>query len=178
AVQNPATLPLDKLSDYIYEHHHRYLERITPTILGLLEKVSHRHGTQHPELKELKDLFQKSAGELAVHMKKEELILFPFIKNLVRAKTAHTKAGSKLFNTVKSPIQMMEDEHDHEGLMLKHMAELTNNFSIPAGACNSFSSLYKLMDEYSRDIHQHIHLENNVLFPGTVALETELQRPS
>ena len=166
--------PLDLLADYIYKQHHHYVEQVTPIIKRLLEKICSVHGQNHPELDEIKKIFDQSSGALAAHMKKEELILFPFVKKLVAAKSQNGKANSKLFHTVASPIHQMEDDHQDEGKQLQRMKTLSNNFTPPADACGSYVTTYNMLKEYELDMHMHIHLENNILFPGAIKLEHEL----
>jgi regulator of cell morphogenesis and NO signaling len=166
--------PLDQLSDYIYRRHHSYVEQATPLIKKLLDKICSVHASFHPELLEIRDIFNKTSGELAMHMKKEELILFPFIKKLERVRQEGGNASSKLFKSVSSPIQSLEEEHKDEGEQLQRMAELSNNFTPPEDACLTYTTTYKALKDYELDIHQHIHLENNVLFPAAVRLEQQL----
>lgn len=104
-------------------------------------------------------------------MKKEELILFPFIKQLVKADKEGVKANLPHFGTVNNPIAMMEDEHENAGNIFKEICKLTNNYTPPERACNTFKALYAKLEEFEQDLHQHIHLENNILFPKAIALE-------
>lgn len=170
--------PLDQLSDYIYRRHHSYVEQATPVIKKLLDKICSVHGRSHPELLEIRDIFNKTSGELAIHMKKEELILFPFIKKLAHVRQEGGTARSKLFNSVFSPIQGLEEDHLNEGTQLERIAEISNNFTPPEDACLSYATTYKALKEYEQDMHTHIHLENNVLFPAAVQLERQVAGPS
>ena len=167
--------PVDMLATYIQTRHHQYLERVTPTIKQLLDKICTVHATQHPELLEIRDIFNVTSGALAAHMKKEELILFPFITKLAAAKQRGEKVQSKLFDSAESPINQMKDEHLEEGAQLQRMAALSNDFTPPADACMSFATTYRMLKEYEKDIHQHIHLENNILFPATLKIEEEIK---
>ena len=106
-------------------------------------------------------------------MKKEELILFPFIKQLVKAEKEGVAAPKPHFGTVNNPINMMEDVHENAGNIFKEIARLTNNYNPPEGACNTFKALYAKLDEFEQDLHQHIHLENNILFPKAIQLEKQ-----
>jgi len=166
--------PLDLLADYIEKTHHRYVEDKTQTLLSFLEKLVKVHGTNHPELFEIKLLFIGCAAELAHHMKKEELILFPFIKKMVKAKLTNELIQQPHFGTVENPIAMMMHEHDTEGQRFSKIAELTNNYTPPADACNTFRITYAMLAEFEEDLHKHIHLENNILFPAAAALEKKL----
>jgi regulator of cell morphogenesis and NO signaling len=166
--------PLDLLTDYIYKRHHQYLEQTTPAIKNLLNKICSVHGPTHPELDEIRSIFEQTSGALAVHMKKEELMLFPFIKKMVAAQAQGSAIASSLFSTVMSPIEEMRDDHSDEGEQLRRMRQLSNNFVPPPDACTTFTTTYQLLQEYESDIHMHIHLENNILFPAAIRLESVL----
>ena len=116
-------------------------------------------------------MFTASAGELAAHMKKEELILFPFIKKMVKAQIDKGAILAPQFGTVENPIAMMMQEHDNEGERFRQIAELTNNYNPPADACNTYRVTFAMLDEFEKDLHLHIHLENNILFPEAAKLE-------
>ncbi|WP_027137837.1 iron-sulfur cluster repair di-iron protein [Gaetbulibacter saemankumensis] len=165
--------PLDLLIDYIEKKHHRYVEAKIPVLSQFLEKLCRVHGERHPELFEINKLFTASAGELAVHMKKEELVLFPFVKKMVAATFSHEAIEVPQFGTVENPIQMMKHEHDNEGVRFREIAALTNNYNPPADACNTFRVTYAMLEEFEQDLHLHIHLENNILFPQAVKLEKQ-----
>lgn len=161
--------PLDLLIDYIEKKHHRYVEERMPQINQFLNKLVSVHGTNHPELFEIRDQFYKSSQELAVHMKKEELVLFPFVKKMV----SNDKVDSPHFGTVENPIQMMLTEHDNEGERYRLIRKLSDNYKPPADACRTYSVTYSLLEEFEDDLHMHIHLENNILFPKALELEKE-----
>ncbi|WP_339918692.1 iron-sulfur cluster repair di-iron protein [uncultured Flavobacterium sp.] len=163
--------PLDLLADYIEKTHHRYVEEKTPTLLQFLDKLCKVHGASHPELFEINELFKGCAGELAQHMKKEELMLFPFIKKMVTASISDELIAQPHFGTVKNPIAMMMAEHEAEGDRFAKIVELTNNYTPPADACNTYKVTFAMLQEFEQDLHKHIHLENNILFPKAVALE-------
>lgn len=162
--------PLDLLADYIEKRHHRYVEQKIPEIKPFLAKIAKVHGGRHPELLEVEKLFLESAGELTKHMKKEELILFPYIRDLVKAKASGGETFAP-FGTVKNPIKMMMDEHDTEGERFRQIAALTDNYTPPADACNTYRVSFSLLKEFEEDLHLHIHLENNILFPKAIDLE-------
>lgn len=168
--------PLDLLADYIYQMHHQYIERVTPTLKELLTKICSVHGHQHPELLEIRNIFFQTSSALAAHMKKEELILFPYIKNLMAAKKLQRSVSSKLFSSVSNAIHQMNEEHLDEGEQLERMAQLSNHYTIPADACITYQTTYHLLKEYEKDMHLHIHLENNILFGKAIALEGELKQ--
>lgn len=163
--------PIDLLADYIEKKHHRYVEETIPVLRQFLDKLCRVHGERHQELFKINELYIASAGELAAHMKKEELILFPFIKKMVKAKLENNKLQSPSFGTVENPIAMMMEEHDNEGERFRQIAELSNNYNPPADACNTYKVTFAMLDEFEKDLHLHIHLENNILFPGALKLE-------
>ncbi|SDZ97416.1 regulator of cell morphogenesis and NO signaling [Flavobacterium gillisiae] len=170
--------PLDLLADYIEKTHHRYVEEKTPTLIQFLDKLCKVHGASHPELFEINELFKGCAGELAQHMKKEELMLFPFIKKMVTASISDELIAQPHFGTVKNPIAMMMAEHEAEGDRFAKIVELTNNYTPPADACNTYKVTFAMLQEFEQDLHKHIHLENNILFPKAVALEKEFTAQS
>ena len=162
---------LDFLVDHIENIHHSYVAESTPLILQYAERVAKVHGHHYAEVIKINTLFKAVALELAAHMKKEELILFPFIKQLVKADREGIKVKIPHFGTVINPITMMEEEHENAGDILKEIKQLSNNYTPPEGACNTFKALYAKLDEFEQDLHQHIHLENNILFPKAILLE-------
>jgi len=162
---------LSFLIDHIVNVHHSYVEENIPLLFQYANKVAKVHGEHFPEVIKINNLYTEVANELAAHLKKEELILFPFIKQLVKAKKEGIKAPQPHFGTVNNPINMMENEHEHAGDIFKKIALLTNNYNPPEGACNTFKALYSKLDEFEQDLHQHIHLENNILFPKAIQLE-------
>ncbi|MCB7482097.1 iron-sulfur cluster repair di-iron protein [Christiangramia sediminis] len=168
-------LPINELIDYIVEKHHKYVEANIGLLIQYSSKVAKVHGANSPELIEVNKLFQKVAGELASHLKKEELILFPFIKKMLIAEREGTPINIPHFNTVENPIKMMEDEHEEAGNIFKEIARITNNYTPPAHACNTYRALFDKLDEFEQDLHQHIHLENNILHPKALKLEKKLR---
>lgn len=166
---NYKTWPLDLLVDYIEKKHHRYVEEKTPELKAYLDKISKVHGERHPELIDIRDEFFASAGELAQHMKKEELVLFPFIRKMLKNTEAQLEAPH--FGTVNNPINMMMDEHSAEGERYRKIAILTDNYTPPEDACNTYRVAFALLNEFEQDLHLHIHLENNILFPRAIEME-------
>ncbi|MBX2942453.1 MAG: iron-sulfur cluster repair di-iron protein [Cyclobacteriaceae bacterium] len=166
--------PLDLLADYIEKTHHRYVEEKLPILKQYLKKLCEVHGNNHPELFEIYDEFSASAGELAAHMKKEEFILFPYIRKMVKVKSSKTALAAPNFGTVKNPVQMMMDEHTTEGDRFEKISKLSNNYTPPADGCNTYKVTYALLNEFEEDLHLHIHLENNILFPKAIEMEKEL----
>ncbi len=163
--------PLDLLADYIEKKHHRYVEQKIQEITPFLHKVARVHGDRHPELPEVEQLFNESAGELTMHMKKEELVLFPIIRKMVKAQDAGEPMSRPAFGTVQNPIAMMHHEHDTEGERFRKISQLTQNYTPPPDSCNTYRVTFALLKEFEEDLHMHIHLENNILFPK--AIETE-----
>jgi len=165
--------PLDLLAEYIEKKHHRYVEEKIPILRQFLDKLCSVHGERHPELFEINELFTASAGELTAHMRKEELVLFPFVKRMVNAKLGHAAIQPPPFGTVENPITMMMQEHDNEGVRFRQIAELTNNYTPPADGCNTYIVTFAMLNEFEQDLHLHIHLENNILFPEAIKLEQQ-----
>jgi len=165
--------PLDLLADYVEKTHHRYVEEKTPVIQQFLDKLCKVHGAGHPELFQIKELFDGSARDLAAHLKKEELMLFPFIKNMVKAKIDGSAISQPHFGTVENPVNMMKHEHTVEGERLRNIAELTGEYTPPADACNTYRVTFAMLQDFENDLHKHIHLENNILFPKAIQLEKE-----
>lgn len=164
------TWDLDLLVDYIVKKHHRYVTTKIPELKAYLNKIAKVHGERHPELKEVEELFSASAYELLSHMDKEETILFPQIRNLV----ANTNSIPPHFGTVQNPIKMMMHEHEIEGERFRVIAELTNDYNPPADACATYKVAFSMLQEFEEDLHLHIHLENNIVFPRAVELEEKL----
>lgn len=165
---------IDLLADYIEKKHHRYVEEKIQEIMPYLNKVCKVHGAHHQELFEIKELFDTSAAELTAHMKKEELILFPYIRKLVKANLENKIIDTPPFGTVQNPIHMMMYEHNNEGERFRKIAELSNNYTPPQDACNTYKVTFALLKEFEEDLHLHIHLENNILFPKAIELEAIL----
>jgi regulator of cell morphogenesis and NO signaling len=161
------------LIGYIIDKHHVFtaqeIDRLTP----LMAKVATRHGELHPELLELKAMFTDLTDSLVPHMRKEEVVLFPYILQMEEAANAGLSAPPSHFGTVQNPVRMMMSEHDTDGERLRKMREITNDYTLPDGACPSYTALFAGLEDLERDLHRHIHLENNVLFPAAVRLETE-----
>lgn len=151
------------LADYIQQVHHRYVRENGPVLEGLAEKVANRHGAEHPELLEMVQTVKKLTADLYSHLQKEEEVLFPLIKQLER------ESGAKM--QLDAPIQRMEAEHEDAGDELRTLRQLSRDYSLPASACNSYRYLFQKLEEFEADLFQHIHLENNILFPKAIELE-------
>lgn len=165
---------LDFLIDHIINIHHTYVEESIPLILQYSNRVAHVHGHHYKEVVEINALFTEVANELADHLKKEETILFPYIKKLLQFKKEEKTLKTPPFGSVNNPISVMENEHESAGDIFKEIAKLSNNYTPPEGACNTFRALYAKLDEFEQDLHQHIHLENNILHPKAIQLEKSL----
>jgi regulator of cell morphogenesis and NO signaling len=165
-------LSLADLISNISRTHHIYVRNESARIEKLLSKVPDKHGAKHPELFEVRDVFTALAAELAVHLMKEEQILFPFIVRLEEAAIAkESTPPSTCFGTVENPIRMMEYEHESAGEALRELRKLTNGYTAPEDACDGFRSLYAAMADFEADLHMHIHKENNILHPRALAVE-------
>lgn len=170
------TWSLDLLADYIEKKHHRYVKERIPILKQYLNKLCKVHGQRHPELFKINEHFNASAGELAMHMKKEELILFPWVRKMVKAKQQNEPLDKPHFGTIKNPIAMMMQEHENEGERFMLIAEHSNDYNPPEDACTTYRVAFSLLKEFEADLHKHIHLENNILFSKAEALERELTR--
>ncbi|MPR31890.1 iron-sulfur cluster repair di-iron protein [Cytophagaceae bacterium SJW1-29] len=169
-----AAWPLDRLAEYIETRHHGYVTAQMPELSAYLDKLCVVHGGRHPELLEIRELFAQSVGELTTHMKKEELMLFPFVKKMAKAQRENQEVATPIYGTVQNPIAMMMHEHIDEGDRFAKIAELSDRYTVPADGCTTYRVAYNLLQEFEEDLHKHIHLENNILFPGAIALEKEL----
>lgn len=168
------TWDIDFLADYIVNTHHKYVVEANHLIIQYSDRVAKVHGHHYTETVEINRLFHAIANELNQHMMKEENILFPFIKEIGKAKKEGLPLYPPPFGTIQNPINMMEAEHTDAGEIIMQIKELSNNFTPPDGACNTFRALYSKLEEYQNDLFQHIHLENNILFPKAIQFEKEL----
>lgn len=165
---------LDNLSQYIVIKHHSYVKAAIPQIMEHLEKIINAHGEKYAYLSELSYVFNFIAEDLINHMMKEERILFPLIHYLSETKKFNERPKTGGYGTIANPIRRMESEHAAAGEVLGKMRELTNNYSLPKDACTTFKVTYEELKEFELDLHKHIHLENNILFPRAIELEREL----
>jgi regulator of cell morphogenesis and NO signaling len=164
------SLSLTELAEYIVAAHHTYVKREMPPLLTYLQKITSKHGERHPELYKITALFTALKEEMEMHMQKEELILFPRIKET--EKYATMQDGHLQFNLtyLRSPISVMEQEHDHAGSIMAEIRDLSNNYTPPADACTTYKLAYSTLEAFEKDLHQHVHLENNILFPKAISL--------
>ena len=166
----PANLTMTELADDIERTHHAYLREELPRLGGLVKKVSAVHGQAHPWLSRLTSVYAELVAELEPHMLKEEQILFPLIRELDQA----TTAPSFHCGSVGNPIRMMEMEHQNAGAALDRIREMTTDYEIPEGACNSFRAMLSGLEHLEADLHLHIHKENEILFPKASEMEAKL----
>ncbi len=158
----------DRLIDHIESKHHRYVEEKIPVILQFLQKLCKVHGERHPELFQIYELFQACAGDLAQHMKKEELILFPRIRKMTSGSYGETTRGA-----IGSPVSVMMHEHDTEGERFRTIAALSDHYQAPKDGCTTYRVAFAMLKEFEQDLHLHIHLENNILFPMALKIEDD-----
>ncbi len=161
---------LSFLSDYIVNVHHTYVKQNIPVLAELSQKVAEHHGQTNPELQGIRDKVDEMLSELKVHLKKEENILFPYIKQLENSKL-NGGAAPGGFGSITQPISVMENDHDVVGDLADEIRILSGDYTLPAHACTSYTMLYKKLEEFENDLHMHIHLENNILFPKAVEME-------
>ena len=163
-----------ELIAYILDKHHVYTKDEMARLEPLADKVVAAHGANHSELLAIHDLLHQLFVELRQHMFKEERILFPFVIALEKAREQNRPAPFAPFGAVTNPIRMMMIEHDTAGEVLREIRKLSSNYQIPADACISFKTFYEAVEALEQDLHQHIHLENNLLFPKAIELEDAL----
>lgn len=164
---------LAMLIDHLVTKHHVFTVNELARLEPLLAKVQSKHGDNHPELATVSASFEKLRDDLLPHMQKEEMVLFPYMTSLEQSHDAGVPVTRPPFMTVANPIRMMMLEHDVAGELLREIRTATADFTLPADACMSFGALYEGLAELERDLHQHIHLENNLLFPRAAAMEAE-----
>ena len=165
-------LSLTELITHILETHHVFTKSEMDRIQALTEKVIGAHGANHPELLRVGELFQRLCADLKPHMFKEEQVLFPYIVAMDQAQTQNRPIPFAPFGTVKNPIWMMTKEHDSAGEILRKLRAATSDYQVPPDGCVSYQTLYQALEGFEKDLHQHIHLENNVLFPKALELES------
>lgn len=170
-VPNLQNATATELIGYILDKHHIYTKDEIARLEPLADKVVAVHGGNHSELLAIRDLLRLLFRELKQHMFKEEQILFPFVVALEEARTHDRPAPFVPFGTVNNPIRKMLMEHDMAGDMLREIRKLARDYHVPADACISFKTFYEALEAFEQDLHQHIHLENNLLFPGALELE-------
>lgn len=164
----------DFLIEFIIKEHHSYVRNMIPLLLSHTKKIAEVHGANHPELISIAKTFGQISKELSYHMRKEEEILFPYIMELSRSKQTGAKIDKPYFGSVNNPIKLMLVEHDSAGDALYTIRELTGNYTPPADGCETYKITFQELKAFEVDLHKHVHLENNVLFPKAVELEKEI----
>jgi regulator of cell morphogenesis and NO signaling len=163
--------PLSELIAHITNTHHKFTREEVVRLSALLDKVCKVHGKNHPEVMQIRVVFAELAQELTTHLMKEEMVLFPYITRLEEAAIENEPVIPAPFGTIQNPIAMMEHEHDSAGNTLRAMRKASSDYSAPEDACFSYRTLYSALAAFEADLHQHIHLENNILFPRAIAME-------
>jgi len=156
------------LANYIVEVHHRYVRETLPVLVEFAHKVARVHGDSQPELHRIRDLVDELAAEMDLHMTDEEVNVFPQITSFLAARKAGTPTNG---GGLQGPITALEDEHEHAGDLMRQLRELSDGYAPPASACATYRATYAKLSEFEDDLHRHVHLENNVLFPQVLALE-------
>ena len=174
ATINFNNLSLSQLSEYIVSTHHDYVKKEMPAIAMYLQKVAAKHGGHHPEMIKVLQVFTAVKEEMELHMKKEEAVLFPRIKELEKQLGAGNQPQINIAY-LKSPILMVEQEHDHAGAALAEIRKLTANYNPPADACTTYRLSFAALEAFELDLHQHVHLENNILFPKALKMFNETE---
>lgn len=169
------SLTLTDLIGHILAKHHVYTKEEMVRLQSLIEKVIGAHGENHPELRNIGDVFQEMCSDLTPHMAKEENVLFPYLEELEASLLQNRPAPFAPFGTVKNPVRMMMMEHDTVGDLLRELRALSSDYAVPADGCISYQTLYQALEAFEKDLHQHIHLENNILFPRAVEMEDKVQ---
>ncbi len=165
--------PLTDLIRFILDTHHAYTREAIASLHPLASKVCGRHGEAHPETRSVETFVHQLAGDLEPHMQKEEQILFPYIAALEESVRLGAEPPPSRFGSVRNPIRMMMMEHDAAGELLRELRAATSGYALPSDACTSFQALYAGLVKLEEDLHRHIHLENNILFPRALGLEKE-----
>jgi regulator of cell morphogenesis and NO signaling len=163
--------PLADLIAHINATHHKYTREELARLAPLFDKVCSVHGKNHPELSDARASFSGLSQELTTHMMKEEMVLFPYIVRMEEAVIQHEPVLPPPFGSVQNPVSMMEHEHESAGNALRAMRQASSGYTAPPDACVSYQTLYRALAEFEADLHQHIHLENNILFPRAIAME-------
>ena len=169
---------LSQLCDYIVGTHHAYVKQNLPQINAYLEKVATKHGGRHPELHEIFKLFTELKEELTEHLFKEENILFPRIKEIEQKFAERSSFSLPVAGYIEAPVTVMELEHDHAGDLLEQIRLKTDNYTPPADACTTYRVAFASLQAFEADLHQHVHLENNILFPKAIRMVEQLSSPS
>ena len=163
--QNFNEWSLDFLSDYIENTHHKYVLKTLPELVFYTRKIANVHGAHHAELLEVANLFEKINTELLQHLKNEEEVLFPVIKEALKSNSAKAR------ETILSEVTRMNGEHEFAGGAMDKINVITNNYKVPTDGCNTYMVTFKLLQQFEDDLHVHVHLENNILYPKALLLK-------
>ena len=167
---------LDLLVDYLVKYHHNYIRVEGPKTLILLQKVAKVHGNVNPKLIDIYTLFQESLVDLHEHLDKEEIILFPFIEELLKTEKENLQLPNFHCGSIENPISVMIHEHSNEGDRFRKIAALSQEYSCPEYACDSYRLVMQILSEFESNLHLHIHVENNILFPKAISLQEKLSK--
>lgn len=170
--RTPAAMGAEQLVDYIILKHHFYVKQAMPLIFQHLAKVAMKHGDRFPFMVQVFQLFTTIQHEMDAHMQKEEQVLFPRIKEVEKAIRQNGSVGAAHIGYISQPVQMMEMEHEEAGNLLAQIRVLTNDYTAPEGACTTFRISLAELKEFEEDLHRHVHLENNILFPKVLKMMT------
>ncbi|HLR25549.1 MAG TPA: iron-sulfur cluster repair di-iron protein [Fodinibius sp.] len=174
AQENYNEWALDFLTDYIINNHHQFVRNKMPEIEAYAKKVAKVHGDRHPELHEIYKQVTELHVDLVDHLNKEEAVLFPYIKQLTEAEKNGAVPENGDVDGAADPVSMMEEEHDEAGETMANIRDLSSDFTPPEDACTTYSVLFQNLEGFEKDLHKHVHLENNILFPKALELEKRL----
>jgi regulator of cell morphogenesis and NO signaling len=160
---------LPDLAAHIEKTHHAYLKENISSLQAYAEKIAQVHGANHPEVIEISVLFQKMAAELMAHLREEEEVLFPAIRKAVSMKKEGAASAQEL-EAMRNTLKTLTHEHDAVGAAVHEIRHLAKDYTVPADACNTFMVTYRKLKEFEDDLHKHVHLENNILFPKAAKL--------
>ena len=175
---DPATLSLARMVQHIVRIHHHCVRQELPRLAEMALKLAATRGDRAPELAKVAELIEKLRGEMYTHIQKEEQVLFPFISQMDQESIVAYPPSHACFRSVTHPIFMMEQEHESTDHIVAELIRLTNHFEPPSWACATHIALFSGLREFEADLKQHVHLENDVLFPRAIQLEAELKARS
>ena len=164
----------EQLIGHIVANHHAYVRRAMPSLIAFTQKIAAVHGSRHPELAEIARITEDIAAEMTSHMAKEERVLFPYIGALSEAVRNGVPAPPAPFGLVENPIRMMEEDHDAAGAAMARIRELTSGYAVPEDGCTTYRVCLEELNAFERDLHEHVHLENNILFPAARKLASPI----
>ncbi len=173
AVPDPASLPLGRLIQHIVRVHHQCVRQELPRLTEMAQKLAVKRGDRAPELKKVETLLEELRADMFAHIQKEEQVLFPFISEMDQDMVVAYSPARACFRSVAQPVFMMVQEHEAAGHIVAELRALTNRFT-PEWACATHIALFAGLSAFEADLKQHVHLENDVLFPRAIELEAEL----